>query len=38
VHSFNIKKASIDDIEEILQLQKQAYFSEAELYNANKIA
>jgi GNAT superfamily N-acetyltransferase len=33
VHSVNIKKASIDDLEEILQLQKQAYISEAELYD-----
>ena len=31
--SFDIKKASIDDVEEILQLQKQAYLSEADLYN-----
>jgi len=29
----NIKKASIDDVEEILRLQKQSYLSEAELYN-----
>lgn len=29
----DIKKASIDDLEEILHLQKQAYLSEAELYN-----
>ena len=33
MHSLNIKKDSIDDFEEILQLQKQAYFSEADLYN-----
>lgn len=33
MHSVNIKKASIDDLEEILQLQKQAYLSEAELYD-----
>jgi ribosomal protein S18 acetylase RimI-like enzyme len=33
VHSVNIKKASIDNLEEILQLQKQAYLSEAELYD-----
>jgi hypothetical protein len=33
VHSVNIKKASIDDLEEILQLQKQDYISEAELYD-----
>ena len=29
----NIKKASIDDVEEILHLQKQSDLSEAELYN-----
>ncbi|HXT84840.1 MAG TPA: hypothetical protein VN704_11020 [Verrucomicrobiae bacterium] len=29
----DIKRASIDDLEEILQLQKQAYLSEADLYN-----
>ncbi len=29
----DIKKASIYDLEKILQLQKQAYLSEAELYN-----
>src|SRR5919199_1449504 len=29
----DIKKASINDVEEILHLQKQAYLSEAELYN-----
>jgi hypothetical protein len=29
----DIKKASIDDVEEILRLQKQSYLSEAELYN-----
>jgi ribosomal protein S18 acetylase RimI-like enzyme len=33
VHSVNISKAAIDDLKEILQLQKQAYLSEAELYN-----
>jgi GNAT superfamily N-acetyltransferase len=33
VHLFNIKKAPIDGIGEILQLQKQAYLSEADLYN-----
>jgi len=31
--SVDIKKDSNDDVEEILQLQKQAYLSEAELYN-----
>jgi hypothetical protein len=31
--SVDIKKASTDDVEEILQLQKQAYLSEADLYN-----
>ena len=31
--SVDIKKASIYDLEKILQLQKQAYLSEAELYN-----
>ena len=29
----DIKRASIDDVEEILLLQKQSYLSEAELYN-----
>jgi hypothetical protein len=29
---FNIKKASIDDVEELLQLQKQHYLSEADRY------
>jgi ribosomal protein S18 acetylase RimI-like enzyme len=29
----DIKKSSIDDVEEILRLQKQSYLSEAELYN-----
>ncbi len=29
----DIKKVSIDDLEKILQLQKQAYLSEAEFYN-----
>jgi hypothetical protein len=37
VHSLNIKKDPINDVEEILQLQKQAYLSEAELYNDYKI-
>jgi ribosomal protein S18 acetylase RimI-like enzyme len=31
--SVDIKKALIDDVEQILQLQKQAYLSEAEIYN-----
>lgn len=29
----DIERASIDDLEKILQLQKQAYLSEADLYN-----
>jgi hypothetical protein len=37
MHSLNIKKASIDDVEEIFQMQKRDYLSESDLYKDYKI-